>query len=276
MDGMKSCGGGAAMPVAALVTIGLMLTHAQTQPAPPAFEVASVKPGDGDLGIDMKTFPTRLSSTCDLRQLITAAYTMENWQVTGGPAWLDSDLFDVEARTGEDLSGDRDTVLALGRPVPRKMMLMLQTLLAGRFNLKVHRETRQDNVFALVLAKGGPKLDPPKDTTRSYVGMGRGKVAWSADGRPDFSAATVIVTGDNASMGQLAAYLGGVMRRPVEDKTGIEGKYDFRIEYTPDDSSADTPAVSTALQRDAGLKLNATKGPVEFLVVDHAEKPSPN
>lgn len=156
------------------------------------------------------------------------------------------------------------------------MMLMLQTLLADRFNLKVHRETRQDNVYALVVAKSGPKLEPPKDTTRSYVGMSRGKVAWLADGRPDFSAATEIVTGHNASMAQLALYLGGVMRRPVEDKTGIEGQYDFRIEYATDDSSADFPALSTVLQRDAGLRFNAAKGPVEFLIVDRAEKPSPN
>jgi uncharacterized protein (TIGR03435 family) len=211
-----------------------------------------------------------------LRELITAAFSMESWQVTGGPAWLDSDLFDIEARSGEDLSGDRDRVLTFGGPAPRKMMLMLQTLLAERFNLKIHRETRQDNVYALVVAKDVPKLQPPKDTKLSYVGTSRGKVTLSADGRPDFSAATVIVTGHNASMGQLAVYLAGVMRRPVEDKTGIEGKYDFRIEYTPDNSSADAPAFSTALQGDAGLKLNAAKGPVEFLVVEHAEKPSAN
>lgn len=274
MGGMKSCGGGAAMTVAALAAIGAPLALAQTQPAPPAFEVASVKPGDGN--IDMRAYPTRLSSTCNLRQLITAAYSMEGWQVTGGPAWLDSDLFDIEARSGEDLSGDQDRVLALGGPVPRKMMLMLRTLLAERFNLRVHRETRQDKVYALVVAKDVPKLQPPKDTKLSYVGTSRGKVTLSADGRPDFSAAPVIVTGHNASMGQFALYLAGVMRRPVEDKTGIEGKYDFRIEYTPDNSSADAPAFSTALQADAGLKLNAAKGPVEFLVVEHADKPSPN
>lgn len=94
----------------------------------------------------MKTDATRLSATAFPRQLIEAAYSVESRQITGGPASLSNDLFDVEAKTDEDLSADPDRVLALGRPAPRKMMLMLQTLLAERFSLKVHRETRQDNL----------------------------------------------------------------------------------------------------------------------------------
>jgi len=243
------------------------------QSSAPAFEVASVKPSDGHLGIDMKTFPTRLSSTCSLHQLIEAAYSVERWQVTGGPAWLDGDVFDIEAKTNEDLGGDTDRVTALGRPAPRRMMLMLQTLLAERFNLKVHRETRQDDVFELVVAKGGPRLQTPKDTARSFVGSGRGKIDPSA---VDLSRATTIITGHNASMEQLAQFLRGLMRGPVEDKTGIQGKFDFSVEYASNDSTADAPAFSTALSEAVGVKLNATKGPVEFLVVDRADKPSAN
>jgi uncharacterized protein (TIGR03435 family) len=271
-----------AQPVAGSAALALFmlcapLGCAQTQPGPPAFEAASVKPSDGMKGIGLRALPNRLSSDCNLRDLIAAAYSMERWQVTGGPAWLDSDLFAVEAKTGEDLSRDEDRVAALDGFAPRKMMLMLQTLLSDRFNLKVHRETRQDNVYSLVVVKNSQKLQPPAETTRSWVGMSRGgKIEVSADGSPDFSAATMIVTGHNATMGQLAAYLTRRVRRPVEDKTGIRGNYDFVVEYASDNSQADAPAFSTALQNATGLKLNSAKGAVEFLVVDRADKPSAN
>jgi uncharacterized protein (TIGR03435 family) len=195
---------------------------------------------------------------------------MQRWQVTGGPAWLDTDLFDIEAKTSEDLSAETNRVLALGRPAPRKMMLMLQALLAERFNLKMHREIRQENVFALVVAKGGPKLQTPADTTRSFIRTGRTGSVYAA-------ALTVVITGNNASMAQLAEYLEGNMHRPVADQTAIVGKYDFRIEYAPENSPTENaPPLVTALQDASGLKLNTAKGLVEFLVVDHADKPSAN
>jgi uncharacterized protein (TIGR03435 family) len=240
--------------------------------------VASIRPSDGHLGIDMKTYPARLSATdCSLKQLIEAAYTVEFWQIAGGPAWLDADRFDIEAKTTEDLPAETDRVPTLGPRslAARKMMLMLQTLLAERFNLKVHRETRQDNVFALVVAKGGPKLQPAKDTQKPwFISLSRGGF-----NKPDYDPSTApdIITGTNTSMEQLAKYLEGNMRRPVLDQTGIKGTYDFRIEYAPDNSTAPTPPpFFTALQESTGLKLNTAKGPVEFLIVDHADKPPAN
>jgi len=159
-------------------------------------------------------------------------------------------------------------VLALGRPAPRKMMLMLQTLLAERFNLKVHRETRQDNVFTLVVAKG-PKLQAPKDTTRSFI-------RWGRNGSPQAAAISYWMECSNASMAQLAHALEGNMHRPVTDQTGLPGNYDFRLEYGDDSASGGAPAFLTALQDATGLKLNTAKGPVGFLVVDRADKPSAN
>lgn len=260
------------LPVAAL---GFSLVCSGFCRAQPAFEVASIKPSDGHLGIDMKTYPMRLSATaCSLSQLIEAAWSVEQWQLADGPAWLNSDRFDIEARTSEDLSGETDRVQALGRPAPRKMMLMLQTLLAERFNLKVHTDTRQDNVFALVVARGGPKLQSAQETSRSFISTGRGGFD-----RPDYDPATapIIMTGHNASMEQLAKYLEGNMRRPVLNQTGIQGNYDFRVDYAPENSPAQNPPpFLTAFQDATGLKLNATKGPVGFLVVDHADKPSAN
>lgn len=262
---------------ASLIALGALCPALCQTPAP-AFEVASVRPAEGRLGIALKTFPSRLSATnCTLKQLIYAAYTMEAWQITGGPAWLDSDRFDVEAKTAEDLSRDPDRVQTVGPRsfAPRKMMLMLQTLLAERFSIKVHRETRQDNVFALVVARGGPKLQPAKDTEKAwFISLSRGGL-----NKPDYDPVTApeIITGTNTSMAQLAQYLQGHMQRPVADETGIAGTYDFRIEYAPENSTAPTPPpFFTALQESTGLRLNAGKGPVEFLVIDHADKPSAN
>jgi uncharacterized protein (TIGR03435 family) len=237
---------------------------------PPAFEVASIRPSDGHLGIDMKTYPNRLSATdVSLSQLIGAAYGVDRWQIAGGPAWIASDRFDIEAKTTEDLDSDPDRVVALGRPAPRKMMLMLQTLLADRFSLKVHPETRQDNVFALVIAKGGPKLQAPKDTTESHIRNGR-------TGSPQERAITYWMEGANVSLDQIARELKGHMGRPVEDQTGLKGNYDFRLEYGDDSTTGNAPEFLTAFQDATGLRLNAAKGPVEFLIVDHADKPSAN
>ena len=255
----------------AVAVAALALPFRAIGQAAPAFEVASIKPSDGHLGIEMKTFPNRLSATaCSLRQLIQAAYSAE--RMTGGPAWLDTDRFDIEAKTTEDLSGETDRVKALGRPAPRKMMLMLQTLLAERFNVKVHLETRQDNVYELVVAKNTRNLQPPQETTRSFIGVSRG----GFDRIEDFNPATAleIITGHNASMGQLAEFLAGSMGRPVTDQTGIKGNYDFRFQFVPENSPGST--LLSALQDAIGLKLNTSKGPVEFLVVDHADKPSAN
>ena len=150
------------------------------------------------------------------------------------------------------------------------MMLMLQTLLADRFNLKIHRETRQDNVFELVVAKNAAKLQAPQDTTRSRVGTSQGSTTPGA-------ATTVTTRPERAQWNNSPGTCQGHMHRPVLDQTGIKGNYDFSFEYAYDDSqSGGASPFLTALQDATGLKLNTTKGPVEFLVVDHADKPTAN
>src|SRR5580698_1768614 len=125
----------------------------------PAFEVASIRPA-GPRPIDMNTFPSgRLEATSvTLKQLIEGAYNFKPYLVSGGPAWLDADRWDVSAKAEEEAAQDKERVVALGRDAPLKMMLMLQTLLEDRFKLRVHRETKQDTVYDLVIAKGGAKL----------------------------------------------------------------------------------------------------------------------
>lgn len=121
-----------------------------------------------------------------------------------------------------------------------------------------------------MVAKSGPKLQPPKDTARSGVGLGRTGTA--DNGR----AIGYWVQAWNASVAQIAEFMKGQMRRPVSDGTGIQGKWDFRFEFADESATGDAPAFLTALQDATGLKLNAAKGPVEFLVVDRAEKPTAN
>jgi uncharacterized protein (TIGR03435 family) len=247
------------------------------QSAPPAFEVASVKPADPNghpgVGIDLRTFPggKLLATDCTLKQLIQAAYSVEPWQVLAGPAWLDSDRFDIEAKAGQDFSKDPDRVAALGHDAPRKMMTMLQTLLAERFSVKVHREIREDNIYSLAVARNGPKLHPPTGTDPPFIGLRR-------TGAIERPAVTLILAGENATMELLAQRLSyWTLHRPVLDKTSIKGNYSVRIEYAADDSQPDGgPSLFTAIQDQIGLKLESAKGPVEFLIVDHADKPSAN
>ncbi len=221
----------------------------------------------------MRAFPGgRLSATnCTLKQLVMGAYGLkEQYQVIGGPSWADVDRFEIEAKAAEDLSNDQDRVIALGREAPRKMMLMLQNLLEERFQLKVHQETRQNTVYRLVVAKNGPKLIQAADSTqRPFVGVQRaGPVTRAATGLAMF--------GQNASMSLLAERLAGSLGHPVFNETGIAGNYDFRFEYAADETQPDQgPSIFTAIQS-LGLNLEAAKGPVDVIVIDHAEKPDTN
>ncbi len=190
--------------------------------APLSFEVASIRPADPRQGVDMRTFPggRLIATNCTLKHLIEAAYSFKFYQISGGPAWLDAYRFDVMAKAADDSGPDQGTVVALGRDAPRKLMLMLQTLLADRFALKVHRETKQDTVYDLVVAKGGPKLKEVNSSEqRPFVGISR-------TGSLDRPAVTLIITGQKASMPLLAERLGDMaVGRPVFDKTGTEGKF---------------------------------------------------
>jgi uncharacterized protein (TIGR03435 family) len=151
---------------------------------------------------------------------------------------------------------------------------MLQTLLADRFNLTVHRETREQPIYALVIAKGGPKLHESSEEALVPVIQKRANGGFVNRGAP---------------MSTLTVVLSQQVGRTVVDKTGLKGRYDFSLEYErrragrgdPDDpepapSPDGLPSVYTALQEQLRLKLESQKGPVEFIVVDHAEKPSAN
>ncbi len=228
-----------------LLLLGCQI-RAQDRPAGPAFEVAAVKPhnpADAGGGYSFQHGRLTISKTW-LRVLIMSAYNVKDFQITGGPGWMDSDRFDVIAKAPDKFD-------------PRDQTLMLQSLLADRFKLALHRETREAGVYALVLAKNGSKLKRSDPATERSMRMG-----------PDGMSAAKMPISD------LAATLPGYVRRSVIDKTGLTGDFDFDFHWSPQDP--DSPSIFTAIQEQLGLKLESDKAPVEFLVIDHVEKPSEN
>jgi len=215
------------------------------------FEVASIKRSDPD-HVGVQTFFSpggRFSAlTAPLKSLVCFAYQLRDHQVAGGAGWVETEPFDITAKAEGEASYDQ-------------LRLMVQALLADRFQLKFHRETREQPVYSLVVAKGGPKVQEAKSAGRG-VGIG-------ARGR---------LNGNGADMATFASALAGKLGRSVVDRTGLKGVYDFVVTWTPDEEQVNAPGPSlfTAMQEQLGLKLESTKGPVEVLVIDHAARPSEN
>jgi uncharacterized protein (TIGR03435 family) len=227
------------------------------------FEVASVKPSAPDAqGMFTRYFPgggLRFTGAT-LRNLISIAYGVRPFQISGGPKWIDTDRFDIDARL---------TTSDGAHPVnPGLTTEALRSLLADRFLLTLHHETREQSVFALVVAKGGPKLQESTESENLIRSMGRGSIK-----------------GQGVALGSLVVNLANELGRPVIDKTGLTGKYSFELKWDASPPSAaessaasdpDGGSIFTALQEQLGLRLESQKGPVRVLVVDRAERPSEN
>jgi uncharacterized protein (TIGR03435 family) len=261
--------------------------RAQATAARPSFEVASIKryTGDGS-GITFAFRPGgRLTVVNnELTNVIDNAYGIQYYQLLGGPDWINSDRYNMEAK-------------AEGSPDRKQMMLMLQTLLEDRFQLKVHRETRELPVFVLTVAKGGLKMEPtvegscePFDPNKALRRREPGEKILCGNN-------IIVRNGWNATainMGGVTGALGALLRRKVIDKTAITGTFDVHLQWTPDEASDEAPAglsvpgqpapsnedrlpsLFTALQEQLGLRLESSKGPVEVLVIDRVERPTEN
>jgi len=242
----------------------------------PAFEVASIKPSKADGGGSHSDFNgIRLTATnISVKSLIEYdAYAIPGPQILGGPTWLASDRFDIEAKVDDAVVAEMAKLDREQRNLMERQMV--QQLLAGRFKLAAHFETKQLPAYALVVAKSGPKLTESKDATGgTSISSGNGRM----------TAKGVTMTKLTQSLTQI---LSGELGRVVIDKTGIEGRYDLALTWSPDERSAATvigsnegsppgPSIFTALQEQLGLKLESTKAPVETLVIDHIEQPSEN
>jgi uncharacterized protein (TIGR03435 family) len=223
------------------------LLPAQTES--PQFEVASIKPSaPGARGATYYN-PTRerfAISSITAKDLIAYAYDVREFQVSGGPHWIDSDQFDIVAKPEGDVSLAR-------------VRAMARDLLAERFQLNLHRESKEMPVFALVAAKGGARLQPSTSNGLEVRG-----------GKGNFTARKI-------TLPLLAAQLADrVLGRPVLDKTGISGEFDVNLTWALDQSIDTGPSIFTALEEQLGLRLEAQRGPVDILVIDHIEKPSAN
>jgi uncharacterized protein (TIGR03435 family) len=242
------------------VVFAVLITGAaygQTPAGRRVFDVASVKPAQSRGGADFRVYPGgRLHITqLTLNVILRLAYNLEHYQISGGPAWLDTDRFDIEAK-------------AEGDPTKEQMMAMLRALLADRFQLQVRQESKEENVYALVVAKGGHKLMPPSG---DWIG-----VSLYRNDPPDREGVHYSLAAKRASMALIAQHFGQELSRPVIDRTGIEGEFSFKVDYAIDDNPESGVPLRTAVEEQLGLKLEPAKGPVETLVVEHAEKPSGN
>ena len=231
--------------------------------SPDTFEVASIKPSRPGTGFSSSLDPAQFTcSAINLLGLILSTYPdISPSRVSGGPAWLTTEYWDVAAKLPPNMPTSE-------KELNRKTELMLQTLLADRFRLLVHREKRDQQVYALVRAKDGLKLKP------SSAGQFSAKFV---SGRYEFR---------NTSMEGLAEWLYSPLgsRQPADrlviDMTGLKGSFDFTLEWAPvsvqPDPTATGPSLFTALEEQLGLKLQPQRSAAEFLVIDHAERPSEN
>jgi uncharacterized protein (TIGR03435 family) len=256
--------------------VSAKVANADTAAGSTAFEVASIKPNKSGGGRSSSGFNHgRFTATnAGIKTLLQYdAYGIPEGQIQGGPAWLSSDRFDIEAKV-DDATAEKMGKLSRDERNNLDRQL-IQQLLADRFKLVVHWETQQLPVYALIVAKNGPKLEKAKDASSTGVSSNNGKL-----------------TAKGVTMERLAQTLTSLTSRElgrfVIDKTGIEGRYDLALTWSPEDrsaamvnASADNaappgPSIFTALQEQLGLKLESTKGPVERLVIDHIEQPSEN
>ena len=233
--------------------------------ADPSFEVASIHTrtdGTGEVWT-IKPFrfdfsgPRIIIENFRLNDLIIYAYEIQDYALSGEPHWAEIERYDVSAKAADGTVLTRE----MGRP-------MMRALLADRFRLKVHTEKKEMPVYALVVAKGGPKLKESQPGAQRLLTL-----------RSTGKTATITVTaGDIAQLaGQFSKH--NTVDRPVIDKTGLTGTYDYKLEWGDDAAAgADSGIASifTAFQEQLGLKLEPSKAPIPVLIVDHAEKPSAN
>jgi uncharacterized protein (TIGR03435 family) len=249
---------------------GLMfasLAHGQEKAPRLTFEVAAIKPSQPDARSGgIKPRPAGdgyMVQNMPVKIMISLMYKVPSRQITGGPDWLNTDRWDIEAKADHSYNID-------------DLHTMFQNLLADRFNLKFHKETKEGPVYALVVDKSGSKMKINESDQDYKIPIMPG---------PDN-----VFVGKRVPMKYLCWFLGGQVmteERPVIDKTGLDKNYDFTLSFAPNlppdfpkenlpPGLLDRPSLFDALPEQLGLKLQPEKGPVEYYVIDHVEKPSEN
>jgi uncharacterized protein (TIGR03435 family) len=278
LTGSWSQGGGASMPLNLKLATKETAWEIPEPPAPPvpmkdnadpAFEVATIKPTKPDA--QGKGFQVRgrhfATINTTLADMITFAYDLHAKHIVGAPAWVENEHYDLDAQPDGQ-----------GQPSQKQWKIMLQKLLADRFKLTFHREKKELPVYAITVAKGGPKLTKSEADPNGLPGL--------------FFRGLGVLPARNASMKDFAGVMqAAVLDRPVVDQTGIAGKFDFTLTWTPDefqfrglgvrvpppaDPATAPPDLFTAIQQQLGLKLETTKAPTDVIAVDRVEKPTEN
>jgi len=248
-----------------LLSSGLLRAQS-TPPARPQFDVASVKPNkrsDGLLSLDVQTGGRFIATNIPLKQFIRAAYTLQLYQIVGEPGWVDDERFDIIATSEQEL---RVPTPWMPGSKYALFQMMMQSLLADRFKMVSHNETRESPVYALVVDK--PERGPSAGVKNAAVpcapdcGMHIGRGSLRARRVP---------------MPTLAEFLSQVTGRLVSDATGLTGNFDLDLQWNADiqqQASTDAPSIFTALQEQLGLRLDSRRGPVPVLVIDSIEHPT--
>ena len=274
------------MAVAAVRVQGQPVTSAGSAASPaesskaaalPVFDVVSVKPNDSSATADSLRFTSNgvAIRNASLLMIIRASHGMFNSlddKFPGTPGWAKTKRFDIEAKVS---GADAATFNKLNF---EQRQLMVQAMLADRFQLRTHNEMMVQPVYLLTVGKGGPKLEEAKPAT-------------DADPGGTIKRSRGQISGENVVVSQLVSALTQMLGRTVVNEIGLKGKYDFTLKWTPDDAAAERtpgedaaqesaqdsgPSIFTAIQEQLGLKLEAAKRPVECLVIDHVEMPSEN
>ena len=261
----------------AILALGAAYGQTNARPVFETFEVATIKPAsseDARAGryIRMQSAHRFQAKNYTVNGLIAAAYDLNPRMISSGPAWAESDRYEVIAAT----PGDQ-------RPTYDDQMVMLRKLLADRFNFTFHREPKEFPVYELTVAKGGPKLTPsaaPPDEPYNVTTT----LFPAASGGIDHAR----LPARNVTMGQFASVMQrAILDRPVVDHTGLTSRYDFDLEWTPDESQfggqlpygapdSGKPGFFPSMQQQLGLKIEATRAMIETLVIDHLDRPSAN
>jgi len=254
---------------AAAFTLTFGIVNGQiADPSRLTFEAASIKPTDpAKPGPPFEITPSgRFNASTEIRFILRTFYGVHDFQIVGGPKWLDTDKYTIVAvpPLGPPAAGLPAPTQAVNNEQTTRRV---QALLEDRFQLKVHRETREMPLYELVVAKGGSKLRevPQAEPGQFKLKLGAGRII-----------------ANGAKIGVLLNLFMNNLERSVVDKTGLTGYYAIDLTYAPDESmprdgpSLDRPSLFTALQEQLGLKLESRKGPVEVLVIDNVARPSEN
>jgi uncharacterized protein (TIGR03435 family) len=242
-----------------IFVFGILWISGASRPASAQFEVVSIRPYVSQGGpakersaLDFHPGGRFLATNVTVRKLIRVAFGVENERILGTPGWADTLTYNIEAKTAGGVEVTRENISELLLP-----------LLISRFGLQFHRETRQASEYDLEVAKNGFKLQPDTSDAKS-------RMSENSNGASSMMNATKL------PLNGLAASLARYLERPVVNKTGIAGDYDFDLKWSPDQAlDAANPSIFVALQ-EIGLRLVSTKGPVEVISVDRVEKPSEN